>query len=958
MTVSTPDTILPGGAFPVAMASDIGETANSKILTAAEREGIATVDKRIALRSSYVFWNNGSSSNTVWVGNCYPALTEYSAGTHLSFQARTNTAGVTVNIDGLGPIPLIDNGGNAAVVDTLTAARFYDAVIVGSGAGARLAITTFTASDKFGSVTWDASSTTTAWVGASRRNEGYWRPGVLYSAVALSNQGPVTIQLDNNGAAIPLRTRDGDEIQNGQLQPGGLIQFVVVGSVANVVSPVKPTTAQMQAGADKLLSPTPAQVVGEIDRRIGIKPSRISFSAIGSGSTATAWAATASPSALPAYVSGTLVTFSALSNSASPTVNIDGLGAIPIVAPSGQSIPAAAIVPGQDYMGVIVGTGATAKLYVQDLNPAQLYNSVSWSGIGSGSTSTDWVGTSFRNKNFWQSGLVYTGQSLSNNGPVTINIDGAGGIPLRTVDGDNLENNQILPGSDILFIVRSNVAYLVSHVKPTTTQMQAGSNKLVQATPAQIQSEIVRQIALFQASDTEFADGTSATKSPTVKQVADAFAYQPGKPRIGTLIASGADGFSGSAGQWSASNGTLSAEASDVRRPGASVMKITGSTVTGSDQITIVRRKITTAEKLRGRIDVFYKLRRPSAGTTNMWVNWSGTAPSADPPVSSPANLRQMFVGGFERSDDIWSCLASHPSYKNFGTGQANGRDWSSTQAIPADIQYLEFYLQTSADVPVAERVLLIDQVVINAYEKPSIIPMFDGWYPSHANFYVPEFERRGLRGSSGSATRSTPATDTTATHIAAKKAYLDTMYAAGWDITQQGQRAGNPSTGYPGKFDTLASDIQTARSDLKAAGYVRGLDVFSYMFNARSKDTDPILAANGIRLARGSGNQGLTRSQFGKGSPLAMGCIGTDQKTSAQLIAALDSAIGKGEHLCLIGHDVVAKAAGDGSNGTTGSTETSQAEMVKFLDAIAERVFADKCRVQTPSEFLLTVGG
>lgn len=41
MTVSTPDTITAGGAFPVAMASDIGETTDAKVMTGTERVVIA-----------------------------------------------------------------------------------------------------------------------------------------------------------------------------------------------------------------------------------------------------------------------------------------------------------------------------------------------------------------------------------------------------------------------------------------------------------------------------------------------------------------------------------------------------------------------------------------------------------------------------------------------------------------------------------------------------------------------------------------------------------------------------------------------------------------------------------------------------------------------------------------------------------------------------------------------------
>lgn len=47
MTVLTPDTITPGGAFPVAMASAIGETADAKIMTANERTVIASTKQAV-----------------------------------------------------------------------------------------------------------------------------------------------------------------------------------------------------------------------------------------------------------------------------------------------------------------------------------------------------------------------------------------------------------------------------------------------------------------------------------------------------------------------------------------------------------------------------------------------------------------------------------------------------------------------------------------------------------------------------------------------------------------------------------------------------------------------------------------------------------------------------------------------------------------------------------------------
>lgn len=920
------------------------DAAIAAIPGAAQAEAARQAGLRVGMLT-FAAIGSGSTA-TAWVATASTTMSAYTNGTLVSFSALSNSAGpITIAIDGLAAIPVVQQNGRDLAASTLTAGAIYTGVINGG----KLYILGTRPLEAYANVSWNSgASTTTSWVGTSKSNYGAFANGMLFTTVANSNVGPVTITLDGM-TALPLRTFDGDDIANGQLTAGGPIMFVSYnGAYYLLPGYAKATTAQMQAGADKAVRMSPKQVQDEAARQAGLRVETLTFSAIGSGSTATAWVATAGTT-LSAYSNGTLVSFSALSNSAGVTVNIDGLGAIPVVQQGWRDLANNTLAAGAFYTGMIWG----GKLYVLGTAQIEAYANVSWnSGT---STTTAWVGTSRSNYGSYRSGMLFSANAYSNNGPVTVNIDGMGALPLRTVDGDELANNQLTPGAPIMFYILSGVCYLLpGYAKAQTSDMQAGADKALRMTPALVQAEILRQIGVAaiptQASDAEVLASGIDGKYVSPRQDA----LVSGRPVPAIIIAAGTDGFAGSAGQWGASGATLSAESSDVRRPGVNVLKATATGAAGTTRNLYVRKKITASDLLRGRIEVWLKIPKVSAGSAGLFINWSKNVPSADPPVADPAATHGIFIGSYERADGVWTCISVDPRYNYFGTGSAaTGRAWYDTETLPAAIQHLAILVQFDTNVPSGQDYFLLDQVAVNGKDRPSVMFMMDGYYASHATIMLPLMAARGLRGSTGSRTRNAPSTDTTGTYLAQQKAYLDALYAAGWDITQQGQRNGDPSTGYPGNYSTLAADIASAKADLIAAGYTRGLDVFSYMFNARSPATDAILAANGMLMARGQGNCGLTRSQLGKGAMLAAGCVGTDLRTGAQMVAALDAAIAKGEHIIFFGHDVV-----DAAVGTLSGSQTSKAELAILLDAVQSYAFAERCRVEPPSEFLKRVGG
>lgn len=549
-------------------------------------------------------------------------------------------------------------------------------------------------------------------------------------------------------------------------------------------------------------------------------------------------------------------------------------------------------------------------------NPNRLTKRVNFNS----GTATAWVGASNKEASapadddaFYATGQVYVFLAYSNTGPVTVNIDGLGAIDLQAPNGDAIQSGQLIPGQmlegSIIYV--SSVAKLRLHtpVKATTANVQAGDAVHAFTSPDQVTSEIDRRIA---------ATGLLQKAS--------------------TRIGSATDGIN-VAGGWSASLATLSIDSSKQRRTGKSTVKVTGDP-TGAVSC-YVRKAIPSGVTLTGKIEWHLNIPKPSVGTIGILPGWSATAPAADPPSATPSNTKSTYYGPTDRADGIWTIIDTHPSVSYFSTGRKAGGAWYSTQSLPAPIQYIELVVQFSADVPSAERVLWIDEVGINGYTRPSIMLGFDGFYQSQVSVALPLFKEKGFKGYASSA----PKLFTTDAQAATYKARTDALYAAGWDILQQGQRNGDAApNGYATNQSTLAADIIQARSQLQAAGYIRGLDIMTYPYNARSAASDAVLAANGIVMAGSTGNE-ISRTSAGIQNPLAFGRYLTDGNTAAQMIAAIDAAIIGGRSLMMFGHDLVTTI-------TDTTIHTSISEYSTMLDYLANKAFEGKCEVILPSEY------
>lgn len=394
------------------------------------------------------------------------------------------------------------------------------------------------------------------------------------------------------------------------------------------------------------------------------------------------------------------------------------------------------------------------------------------------------------------------------------------------------------------------------------------------------------------------------------------------------VIAHSQDGLS-VAGGWSITNGTLSAVTDDL--PHSNSTQAVKALWAGGGTMSVMHKIPSTV--LSGKAEILVKFPKVSSGSAYWYYKWSATAPAADPPTTAPVNTRSINISSSERADGVWTKLSFDPRSNRYSTGQpTGGRAWTSTEALPSNIQYLEIACDFSS-TPVAESYILIDHVAINGSTRPMVVLGFDGFYSSIASSALPLFQKYGLKGYNSSS----------GNHISSNQATCDALYDAGWDLIQQAQRTGNYGTDANG--GSLAVDVASAKTQFIANGYTRGADIFIYPYNSRSPSTDAILESNGFKCAV-SQNGVSPVSQLKSGSFLSLGRLSINGQTSAQMQAQLDAAILEGSHAWFYGHNLVGTI-------TDASTQTLTSEFTTFMAYVADKHFAGTIDVVTPSEFL-----
>lgn len=141
---------------------------------------------------------------------------------------------------------------------------------------------------------------------------------------------------------------------------------------------------------------------------------------------------------------------------------------------------------------------------------------------------------------------------------------------------------------------------------------------------------------------------------------------------------------------------------------------------------------------------------------------------------------------------------------------------------------------------------------------------------------------------------------------------YLSQVYAEGWDAITQGKDHGDYTQ--PANKALLASHIDYARGIMRARGLTRALNMFSYPLSANDDQTDAILAAKGVPMARSGWAWTIHPNEYGPGPKLlGHGAINIGGKTLATVKAAVDMARYLGVTIDLFCHGLT-----PGGTGTT----------------------------------------
>lgn len=406
-----------------------------------------------------------------------------------------------------------------------------------------------------------------------------------------------------------------------------------------------------------------------------------------------------------------------------------------------------------------------------------------------------------------------------------------------------------------------------------------------------------------------------------------------GVSRASQIVAHGQSGFA-TAGGWSNAGGlTSSLEVVNVRRPGVPVAKFLLPAGGAVDQVGTKRIKIPPTAWVNGVIDLQIYIPWASAGSFYMGLTVSSDTPAADPPTANPTNRRFMNISPDFITKGKWTSLRINRDGKIFTNGIPNGTAWVDVGTVDLnEIEYLGVLLGCTIAVPDAERYVLLDTVAINGYRKPFVIIGADGFgTSSHSSYLRSALSSRGFNGYiAGDGDLA-----------AGASSFLTSWYEDGNDVISEGMN----HTGYSANPSLLSGDYDTARGILDGLGFTRASKWFMYPVGGISAATIAILDGKGVTAARASFHPQVVISELGNTDFTHIGSYGSDQKSSAQMIAYVDDVIRCGTGMMIFGHDFVTSASI--------STETTIASFDTFLDYVKTKRDAGLIDVITPQQFL-----
>lgn len=395
------------------------------------------------------------------------------------------------------------------------------------------------------------------------------------------------------------------------------------------------------------------------------------------------------------------------------------------------------------------------------------------------------------------------------------------------------------------------------------------------------------------------------------------------------VIASGADPIR-AAGGWNAPAANISAEATDVRRPGCPTVRITLSSGASAQEVS-ARIKVYP-RVVDGKVEVWIKMPRVSAGSVYVGLVKSSDTPAADPPTGSPANRQRITLTTGMFNPGVWTCISVDREGKVYAQpGATSGVTWTVTGTPDVTkIEYFEVFFGCDANVPDAERTMLIDQAAINGKAKPMIMFGFDGFnLTSHQTIVKPLFDKLGIRGyiaGDGDA-------------IASVRSFLQDRYAQGWDIVNSGMYHRN----YALAPEFLSPEYDQCRALLDAEGFFRASRFFVYPNTARTTVTDAILAGKGVIMSRTPGGPPNVISNLGNTSLMQINTYDWGLQALATIQSWRDTAIACGELFSPLNHTV--------KTGMTLPTDTERSTFETVVKELVAMQDAGQVEIVTPTE-------
>jgi len=179
---------------------------------------------------------------------------------------------------------------------------------------------------------------------------------------------------------------------------------------------------------------------------------------------------------------------------------------------------------------------------------------------------------------------------------------------------------------------------------------------------------------------------------------------------------------------------------------------------------------------------------------------------------------------------------------------------------------------------------------------------------------------------------------------------YLRQVYDAGWDAITQGKN--HPDYTQPASKAALGADVDYARGVMMAQGFTRALTMFSYPVSANDVETDAILAAKGVPMARSGWAWQIHPNEYNSGPKLlGHGATNMGGKTLTAVKQLVDAAVYYGTTVSVFTHGIV--AGGDGTTPPADPLYWYQNDfqaLVDYLVAYREQGILD---IDSPTQWL-----